>query len=34
VKHVVRDQKSRGIMIIATNEAQEAKWCDEALHLG
>jgi heme exporter protein A len=34
VKQVVRDQKSRGIMIIATNEAQEAKWCDEALHLG
>ena len=34
VKRVVRDQKSGGIMIVATNEEQEAKWCDEALHLG
>ncbi|MBE0556430.1 MAG: ABC transporter ATP-binding protein [Proteobacteria bacterium] len=34
VKQVVREQKGEGIVIVATNEADEAKWCDNALHLG
>lgn len=34
VRHMVQEQKERGILIVATNDAEEAKWCDTALHLG
>jgi heme exporter protein A len=34
VKRVVDAQKSSGIVIVATNDALEARWCAEELHLG
>lgn len=33
VRHVVQEQKERGILIVATNDSGEAKWCGGALHL-
>ena len=34
VRHILTEQKQTGILIVATNDADEAKWCDSALHLG
>lgn len=34
VKRVVDAQKSSGILIVATNDALEARWCAQELHLG
>jgi heme exporter protein A len=34
VKQIVEEQKKRGVLIVATNDAQEATWCDADLHLG
>jgi len=33
VRHILREQTEQGILIVATNDAAEAKWCDSALHL-
>jgi heme exporter protein A len=34
VKSVVENQKSSGILVVATNDAMEARWCGQELHLG
>ncbi len=34
VVRVVQEQEKHGIVIVATNEADEASWCQRALHLG
>jgi heme exporter protein A len=34
VKRVVESQKSSGILIVATNDAVEARWCAQEIHLG
>lgn len=33
VKAVVAEQKNSGILIVATNDAKEADWCETKLHL-
>lgn len=33
VRHILQEQREQGILIVATNDAAEAKWCDNALHL-
>jgi heme exporter protein A len=34
VKSVVENQKSSGILVVATNDAMEARWCGQELQLG
>ena len=34
VQNVVENQKRIGMLIIATNDAAEARWCKNAVHLG
>ncbi len=34
VENVVRRQKEAGLLVIATNDAHEAAWCSERIHLG
>ena len=34
VRNIVKDQQKRGIVIIATNESDERRWCDTILELG
>ena len=34
VKRVVESQKSGGILVVATNDAAEARWCAQEVHLG
>lgn len=34
VKQVVEEQKRRAILIVATNDAIEASWCEKQVHLG
>jgi len=34
VRHIVRQQKKQGILILATNNRKEAGWCDKEVHLG
>jgi len=33
VRHIIQEQMERGILIVATNDAGEAKWCKSVLHL-
>lgn len=34
VQHIVEEQKRKGILIIATNNAEEASWCQQDIRLG
>jgi heme exporter protein A len=34
VKKVVDEQKTRGVLIVATNDADEARWCSAKIELG
>jgi len=33
VRHIIQEQVERGILIVATNDAGESKWCQGGLHL-
>lgn len=34
VKNVVKEYRSNGILVIATNDVQEAGWCDKKIYIG
>ena len=34
VREIVRQQKDRGALIVATNDADEAQWCEKSIHVG
>jgi heme exporter protein A len=34
VGNVVEDQKRNGLLVVATNDADESSWCSEQIHLG
>jgi heme exporter protein A len=34
VRHIVKQQKKQGVLIIATNKKNETNWCDQEVHLG
>jgi heme exporter protein A len=33
-RHVIRQQKKQGILVIATSDRKEVEWCDQEIHLG
>jgi heme exporter protein A len=34
VEEVIQDQKRSGLLIVATNDEDEARWCERRIHLG
>lgn len=34
VRHIIEEQKRKGVLIIATNDADEAAWCQQEIRLG